>query len=111
MVCTLSLEQDTCYLAIGPVVLQGLLIGQPQAMVGDYNGQLVPLFGGEKLRTEETEHLPPSITCYASWRERNTLLQLNSPCSEKRYLIVGAGKVDRGREYYRLQGIYSSFTR
>ncbi|CDQ93233.1 unnamed protein product, partial [Oncorhynchus mykiss] len=87
LVCTLSLEQDACYLAIGPVVLEEFLIGQPPARVGGYKWHHVPLFCGEKLRTGETEHLTPSITgplVYYLWCQRLLKKQLiahlnNSP--------------------------------
>ena len=60
----LYIESGAGYLLFGhwPVILQGLLIGQSHARVGSYKWHPVPLFSGEKLRTEETQHLPPSIT-------------------------------------------------
>jgi hypothetical protein len=46
----------------GPILLQGILIGQPQTRVGGYKLHPVPLFCGEKLKTGKNEHLLLSIT-------------------------------------------------
>ena len=56
------MKQDTLYLAIGPILLQGILIDQQQARVGGYKLHPVTLFCGESPRTGKNEHLLLRIT-------------------------------------------------
>jgi hypothetical protein len=75
-VYTVSLKKDTCYLAIGPVLLQGILIGQPQARAG-YKLHPVPLITGENHRRESlrTGKEQPSTSHYNTY----DLSSLNKP--------------------------------